>query len=270
MIGWHRLFGLGLTDLFTDTGFGVELERDLSIRKQILDVILIKRSSVASLPNPPDGLEDLAAHNLLTYKSHQEALDDFALDELLGHYVNYRKQITLEDKPLLPVEDFRLLAVCTRFPEKLARQMPLQARKPGVLDIQWGTRWIRVIVLSAVEPVPRNALWELFSAVQSRVQQGRASYRWKQKKLSSVLEKLYNQYQVEGMNMPYTVEDYERDLLDEIVTTIPPDKVLRRYQPEDRLRGLPPEDRLRGLPPEELLELARQLNAMLGKSTSEE
>jgi len=37
-----------------------------------------------------EGLEELAAHNLITFKSHQEALDDWALKELTGHYVNYR------------------------------------------------------------------------------------------------------------------------------------------------------------------------------------
>jgi formylglycine-generating enzyme required for sulfatase activity len=39
-----------------------------------------------------DGLDNLAGHNLLTYKSLREPLDDWALQELTGHYVNYRKQ----------------------------------------------------------------------------------------------------------------------------------------------------------------------------------
>ena len=31
MIDWHRLFGLALTDLFTNTKYQVELEKDLSM-----------------------------------------------------------------------------------------------------------------------------------------------------------------------------------------------------------------------------------------------
>jgi hypothetical protein len=47
------------------------------------------------------------AHNLITFKSHQEALDDWALKELTGHYVNYRKQVSPSLQQLLPEEEFR-------------------------------------------------------------------------------------------------------------------------------------------------------------------
>jgi len=33
----------------------------------------------------PDGFEDLAKHNLLTFKSHRESLGGWALCELVGH-----------------------------------------------------------------------------------------------------------------------------------------------------------------------------------------
>lgn len=32
MIPWCRLFGMTLTDFFTDSGFTVELEKDLSLK----------------------------------------------------------------------------------------------------------------------------------------------------------------------------------------------------------------------------------------------
>ncbi len=44
MIDWHRLFGLTLTDFFTGTSYTVELEKDLSLRQQFLDVVVIKSS----------------------------------------------------------------------------------------------------------------------------------------------------------------------------------------------------------------------------------
>jgi hypothetical protein len=34
MTDWHRLFGMALTDLFTNTKYQVELEQDLSIQPQ--------------------------------------------------------------------------------------------------------------------------------------------------------------------------------------------------------------------------------------------
>jgi hypothetical protein len=60
------------------------------------------------------GFEELAAHNLVSFKSYQEALDGWALLELLCHYVNYRKQVSPSMQDLLPEEDFRLFAVRVR------------------------------------------------------------------------------------------------------------------------------------------------------------
>ena len=94
MISWHRLFGIGLIDLFAHTNYKVELEKDLSIKQQFLDVVIIEQVQASELPKGlPDGLDNLAQHNLLTYKSFRESLTSWALDELVGHYVNYRKQI---------------------------------------------------------------------------------------------------------------------------------------------------------------------------------
>ena len=39
MIDWHRLFGIALTDFFADSSFIVELEKDLSLKRQMLDIV---------------------------------------------------------------------------------------------------------------------------------------------------------------------------------------------------------------------------------------
>src|SRR5262249_18319617 len=129
---WHRLFGLILTDFFTGSPFVVELEKDLSLKKQLLDVIILRKHPGTFAEPLPDGLEDLAAHNLITFKSHQEALDDWALKELTGHYVNYRKQVSPSLQRLLPEEEFRLYAVCARFPHNLAGQAAWRGVPPGI------------------------------------------------------------------------------------------------------------------------------------------
>ena len=88
----------------------------------MLDVIIVRKLPGSFTEPLPEGFEELAAHNLITFKSHHEALDDWALKELTGHYVNYRKQVSPSLQQLLSEENFRLYAVCARFPQNLASQ----------------------------------------------------------------------------------------------------------------------------------------------------
>src|SRR5712691_11800767 len=125
-MNWHRLFGLLLTDFFTGSPFVVELEKDLSVKKQLLDVVILRRGKGRFATRLPDGLDNLATHNLITFKSHQEALDDWALKELTGHYVNYRKQMSPSLEKLLPEADIHLYAVSSRFPHNLANSTELR------------------------------------------------------------------------------------------------------------------------------------------------
>src|SRR4051812_30135684 len=98
---FHRLFGLSWNDCFDGTAIGVEMETDLSLKQQFLDMVLIRKRTEPIDRQLPDGFEDLATYNLVTFKSYQEALDCWALWELIGHYVNYRKQSSPSLKDLL-------------------------------------------------------------------------------------------------------------------------------------------------------------------------
>ena len=129
---WHRLFGLLLIDYFTGSPFTVEVERDLSAQQQLLDVVILRRGRGRFAGRLPDGLDGLAAHNLITFKSHREALDGWAIRELVGHYVAYRKLVSPTPSELLPEDHFRLYAVCARFPHNFAGQVPWQERQTGV------------------------------------------------------------------------------------------------------------------------------------------
>jgi len=252
MIDWHRIFGLTVTEYFRDTRYSVELEKDLSLKQQFLDVVIIEKGE-GELPSEfPDGLENMASHNLLTYKSHQESLDDWAIDELLCHYVNYRKQTSPSLKDLLPAEDFRLYGVSTRYPKKLFGQVrPVQIGE-GVYEVQWAVRPVWIVVLSRIPKAERNALWLLFSTVPENVKYG-ALHSRRSGEMSTLLNDLFRKYEIEGFAMPYTVEDYRKDYVREHIDKLPPEERLRGIPPEERLRGLSPEERLRGLPPEERL-----------------
>lgn len=282
---WHRLFGIALTEQFAGTPWRVELELELALRSQRLDVVLIERTpgaATAGAPALPDGLEGLRAHNLLTYKSIRESLDVWALDELLAHYVNYRKlnpvasEATGSSSPsgrgtrrLRPAEDFGLYAVTTRAPDALAARVTLQPTSwSGVYDVLWGARLIRIIVLNEIESHPRNAPWELFSADAGRIRHGLAHYRPTDEAARRLLYQLYFTHRLEFSDMAHTIEELMREvdrqiaenmtpeLLRELAASMTPEqfrKVLETVPAEERVRGLPAEERLRGLPAEERL-----------------
>jgi hypothetical protein len=240
---WDRLFGLILTDSFRGSPFHVELEKDLSLKRQLLDVVVLRRDGGEFRERRPDGLENLARHNLITFKSHQEALDDWALKELTGHYVNYRKQVSPSLQQLLPEADIRLLAVCARYPHNLAGQVAWAVVQPGVYDCRRGTDVIRVVVLGQLPRSEHNAMLHLFSASQEQVRYGAEHYRQRSAETSTLLHRLFDQYRKEGLAMPYTMADFIKDFT------------------KEHLKELTPEERLAGLSAEEKAALLRRLQA---------
>jgi hypothetical protein len=241
---WHRLFGLLLTDFFTGSPYVVEVERDLSWQQQRLDVLIVRKGEGRFDGRLPDGLEDLGPHNLLTFKSAQEPLDGWALHELIGHYVSYRKLTSPTPADLLPEADFRLYAVCARYPHNLAGQVRWEEVQPGVYDCRWGTAVVRVIVARQLPEAEHNAPLHLFAADSGRVQFGRRHYRRRSADTSTVLNQLLEKYQGEGFAMPYTMEDFLQDYVK---------SHFKRLTPEQKCEAM------RDLPPEEKQQLAAYL-----------
>ncbi|WP_058556102.1 magnesium transporter MgtE N-terminal domain-containing protein [Thiohalocapsa sp. ML1] len=310
-INWHRWFGIGLTDRLAGTPWRVELEKEMALKSQRLDVVIIERADTAVQADAaaldlPDGLDDLRAHNLLTYKSQQEALDAWALDELIGHYVNYRKLLAgrLDGAasarpdtdgadapsvpPLPPEAAFQLYAVATREPAKLLRRLPAGARQPaacaGVHDLRWGGRTVRLIVLDAVADAPRNALWQLFSARLERVRRGIERYRGQTREGRHLLYNLFSTYRLGFNAMTYTVEDFNRETRERIIADLTPEErlaVVNLMPPEERLaliETMLPEERfalIEKMPPEERFALIERTppeerRAILAKLPPEE
>jgi hypothetical protein len=230
---WHRLFGLMLSDFFAGSPFVVELEKDLSLKQQFLDVVILRRGPGPFHGRLPDGLEDLAVHNLITFKSHQEALDDWALKELTGHYVNYRKQVSPPHQPLLPEEDFRLYAICARYPHNLANVVTLAPVRQGIYQCQRGTDLVQVVVTGQLPQAEHNAMLHLFSGSAAGIEYGATHYRRRSAETSTLLHQLFQGYQGEGIAMPYTMADFKRDFTKEF---------LKKLTPEERLEGLSPEE----------------------------
>jgi hypothetical protein len=258
---WHRLLGLLLTDFFAGSSFTVEVERDLPVQQQSLhvvipnpgplrasivrrtvqhplDMVIVRRGPGRFAGRLPDGLKGLVAHNLITFKSHHEALDAWAVTELVAHYVAYRKAVSPSPAELLPEDQFRLFAVCENRPQKLPREVPWQERGPGVYDCLWGTDTVRVVVTGEVSRQPHNALRHLFSAVPDRVGFSGGAYRRRSTDADALLDQVFERYHQEGLAVGYTMPDFRRDYIKEYLPELP------REDREDVLRALPAEDLL--------------------------
>jgi hypothetical protein len=265
----HRLFGLSWIDFFQGTAVTVETEMDLSLKQQFLDVVIIRKGP-EPIPRPlPDGFEDLAGHNLLTFKSHQEALDGWALCELVGHYVNYRKQSSPSLHDLLPEGEYRLFAVSARYPQNLAQQVTLVPLRDGVYETRLVTVPARIIVVHQLPREEHNALLHLFSAREELLRYGQEHYRPQSPETSTLLYQLFQTYS-EDPAMPDKLKEFVRESLNQILASLTPEQRLKGMSAEERLKGMPAEERLKGLsadevvkalPPEILQEVARRLKA---------
>jgi len=259
MTEWHHLLGISLKDFFFNSSYQVEVERDLSLKKQFLDVLIIEKKEGSPPSELPDGLENLSAHNLITYKSHQESLDSWALDELTGHYVSYRKMISPDNK-LIPADDFRMYALSARYPEKLAKQTDFKHIKKGVCDVVWGVNRIRVIVLSLIPLETKNAVWNMFSAIPDNVRYAWNCYHWQIREITTLIAaELLKKYQIEGVPMPYTVEDFIRNAKQEVLQSFTIDERIMGITADELLKKLSLKERLSGLRPEEIEAYLREL-----------
>jgi hypothetical protein len=251
---WHRLFGLLLMDFFTGSPFEVEVERDLSVQQQLLDVVIIRKGRGKFAGRLPDGLKGLRAHNLVTFKSHREALDGWAMKELAGHSVAYRKLVSRSPSDLLPEDQFGLYAVAARFPQTLSGRVPWEQVQAGVYDCRWGTDTIRVVVAGELPREPHNAPLHLFSASPELVGFGGRTYHWRSPNTSGLLVELFEGFQSEGFPMPFTMEDFEREFVK---------KHFPKLSPKDQadvLKSLPAEQRLAGLSEEQIREYLDRLS----------
>jgi hypothetical protein len=261
-IPWHRLFGMSWTDLFRGLPVAVEMEKDLSLKQQLLDLVIIRKDAAVLPCRLPDGFEDLGPHNLVSFKSFQEALDGWALSELVGHYVNYRKQVSPSMQQLLPESDFRLFAVTVRFPQGLAREVEMTRIQDGVYEVRHFTGKLRVIVVHQLPQAEHNAMLHVYSARRDLIVYGGEHYRIRSAETSTLLLQLFERHRQENPDMADLLEQLTREKLDEIIRSLPPEEVLKRLSPQQRLKGLSPDDllaalsvqqRLKGLSTDDLL-----------------
>jgi hypothetical protein len=166
---WHRLMGLLLERTLSEAFWEVRLEAETTRVPQYLDVLILKRPT----PMPqaimlPDGLTLTTEINLLSYKSHQESLTIWTIQELIGHYVSYRKILAVKDQDhtLPDAARFQLYAITTMYPTALATQMGTAwqvTEQSGVYRLIGFGLEITVIVTRQIPPAPHNRPWNLLS-----------------------------------------------------------------------------------------------------------
>jgi hypothetical protein len=255
---YHREFGIAWSDLFEGSGITVEVEVDLSLKQQFLDLIIIRRGN-AAIPCPlPDGFGELAPHNLITLKSPWEALDGWALQELIGHYVNYRKQTSESGGMLNATGEYRLFAVAARFPRGLSRDVSLNEREEGVYDIEAAGLTIRVIVMNRLQRREHNAMLHLFAAKKELFEFGRRHYRPHSAFANSLLTRLLETYR-EDQDMNEMLKKYADETLDKIIAKQPLEKRLKGMSTEDRIEGISVQELVEALTPEKREALRREL-----------
>ena len=171
--------------MFSGTCFEVRDEFDLSDQKQLVDFVVLRRTDL-NLPDPdpsrlPDGLQELQDHNLISYKSMNEAFDRHALNELIGHAVTYSKlQAGKEWRNFS--DELGLIAVSTRRPRTEVIASLLQRTElEDVYRIDCAGLDVNCVVINQAPSHDHNWLWELLRGDRSR---------WKTGKISDILRKI--------------------------------------------------------------------------------
>jgi hypothetical protein len=180
---------------------------------------------------------------------------------LIGHYVNYRKQISPKNQ-LIPQAQFGLYAVSNRYPQKLT-QFLRPTGIAGVYQLNWGSDSIRLIVLTQIGPEPKNDLWHLFSHQRDQVERACRRYHpHDQTRGTLVLQRLIEAYQLEYPDMAYTFEQFSKEFVaehlnlltpDEVLKRFPADEVLKRFSADEKLKDLSADERLKDLSADERL-----------------
>jgi hypothetical protein len=117
-----------------------------------------------------------------------------------------------------------------------------------------GVTPIRIIVAGKLPQTEPNALLHLFSASESLLEYGRRHCRIHSPETTSLVADLFDGYEVEGLTMPYTLEEFMKEVDKRAVRRAPFDLRLEGIPDEKRLEGIPDEKRLEGIPTEKRLE----------------
>jgi hypothetical protein len=107
---------------------------------------------------------------------------------------------------------------------------------------------VRVVVAGELPREAHNAPLHLFSSQPALIEFGGRTYRRHSEQTSRLLLQLFKELQAEGLAMPFTMEDFNRQFVVDHFPELTPE------QRKKALKAIPPEERLAGLTEEQIQE----------------
>ena len=213
---WHRLLALVMKPLFEMLGYETKAEVDLSQKKQLIDILVLKKDKEIDWSLLPkefwEAFDNLKDYNLITFKTYSESLNQGAIEELYGHFTNYLK---IED---LNRDHVNLYAITQHYPIDLIKpfentQYLKIIKKNEIIDLKHGAlKTIRIIITQSTD----NPVLALFSNDKDRVYKAYEQIKNETNlfdNISMYLAAISKYYGQEVINM-YTQENFFRDYPD--------------------------------------------------------
>lgn len=210
----HRLLGIVLTPFFTHLGYLTKIEMDLSTKEQLIDIIVVRRTS---MPVKESGLpavyweafDELNEHNLISFKSYSESFNILALLELFGHLASYHKTFNI------PLDKINLYAITHHYPRLIlgpfAKTKFLTiVKEKEIFDLKLGNYpRLRVVVVRQTD----NPILALFSGNWEKVEAAYGQLKKETELLSSISSYFYKitEYYKKEFSDMYTEQDFWRD-----------------------------------------------------------
>ena len=141
--------------------------------------------------------------------------------------------------------------------------------QPGIIDLTWGNRIIRIIVLKNITKEAQNALWQLFSSQEEGFVFGNDNYQWHCPEEQAILNQLYALYKVKGGKMPYNMTEFTKEFTKEHWHLLDLSDRLQGMTASDRLQGMATGDRLQGMTASDRLQGMAASDRLKGMAASE-
>ncbi len=116
---------------------------------------------------------------------------------------------------------------------------------------------IRIIVLNELPLSQRNAALAFFTFDAEKVKFALENYDWTYEDGSTLINQLLKKYNLEGIDMSYTIEDFRHDVAIEYLESLEPREVIERVNIEKILKSLDIEEILKNLDAVEILKSLR-------------
>ena len=168
---WHRVLGLVLEPVFKELGYDVRIEDDLSLKKQIVDIVVIRKSKDllkgTTLPKIFwEVFEDFNEHNLISFKSYSESFTSHACEELYGHLTNYKKINKLKG------HEVNLYVIAQHYPQKFlspyeGSKFLKTIKKDKIFDLALGSLLLILPISESISEITffSSKIFSTFSAL---------------------------------------------------------------------------------------------------------